>query len=125
MPDPPCLFIDTGWVKVPVQFLALAVVARAGGKRFREICVLAVASEGRTIWIVDAHRDEGKRYIYGREKLRLILAFLRLKQREIFAVALFLQFLHRNKTKRGGVHTEPLTGRGRAVIKDVAEMRIA
>jgi|SRR5215831_13320164 len=82
---------------------------------------------GRTIWIADARRDNGKRFVVraGREKLRLILAFLRLKQREIFAVAFFLQFLHRNKTKRGGVHTEPLTGRGRAVIEDVAEMRIA
>jgi hypothetical protein len=26
-------------------------------------CVSAVHSEGRTIWIVDAHRDDGKRFI--------------------------------------------------------------
>src|SRR5262245_7438151 len=90
-------------------------------------CVLAIDSRGRTIFIADAHRNDGKRFVVrcGREKLRLILAFLRLKEREIFAVALFPQFLHRNKAKRGGVHTEPLTGRGRAVIKDVAEMGIA
>src|SRR5215510_12402491 len=90
-------------------------------------CVSAVDSDGGTIWIVDAHRGDGKRFVVraGREKLRLILTFLRLKQREIFAVALCLQFLHWNKKKRGGVHTEPLTGWGRAVIEDVAEMRIA
>ena len=40
--------------------------------------VSAIDSEGRTIWIADAHRDDGKRYVVcaGREKLRLILAFL-------------------------------------------------
>ncbi len=26
-------------------------------------CVLAVDSEGRTIWIVDAHRDDGRRFV--------------------------------------------------------------
>ncbi len=26
-------------------------------------CVLAINSEGRTIWIVDAHRDDGRRFI--------------------------------------------------------------
>jgi hypothetical protein len=26
-------------------------------------CVSAVDSDGRTIWIVDAHRDNGKRFI--------------------------------------------------------------
>jgi hypothetical protein len=26
-------------------------------------CVSAVDSEGRTIWIVDAHRDNGKRFV--------------------------------------------------------------
>jgi hypothetical protein len=26
-------------------------------------CVLAVDSNGRTIWIADAHRDDGKRYV--------------------------------------------------------------
>ena len=26
-------------------------------------CVSAVDVEGRTIWIVDAHRDDGKRYV--------------------------------------------------------------
>jgi hypothetical protein len=26
-------------------------------------CVSALDCEGRTIWIVDAHRDDGKRYV--------------------------------------------------------------
>jgi hypothetical protein len=26
-------------------------------------CVLAIDSNGRTIWIADAHRDDGKRFI--------------------------------------------------------------
>jgi hypothetical protein len=26
-------------------------------------CVSAIDSQGRTIWIVDAHRDEGRRFI--------------------------------------------------------------
>jgi hypothetical protein len=26
-------------------------------------CVSAIDREGRTIWIADAHRDDGKRYI--------------------------------------------------------------
>jgi hypothetical protein len=31
-------------------------------------CVSAVDSNGRTIWIADAHRDDGKRFVVGREK---------------------------------------------------------
>jgi len=27
------------------------------------VCVSAVDSEGRTIWIVDAHRRDGRRYV--------------------------------------------------------------
>jgi len=26
-------------------------------------CVSAIDSQGRTIWIVDAHRDDGKRFV--------------------------------------------------------------
>jgi hypothetical protein len=40
--------------------------------------VLAVDSDGRTIWIADAHRDNGKRFIVtADEKLR---AFLELQR---------------------------------------------
>jgi hypothetical protein len=41
-------------------------------------CVSAVDSEGRTIWIADAHRDNGKRFVVqAEEKLR---AFLELQR---------------------------------------------
>ena len=40
------LIHDTGWVKVPVQFLALAVVARGGGKRCCAIYISAVDASG-------------------------------------------------------------------------------
>jgi hypothetical protein len=37
-------------------------------------CVSAVDSEGRTIWIVDAHRDDGRRFIvHSDEKLTAFL----------------------------------------------------
>jgi hypothetical protein len=36
--------------------------------------VSAVDSRGRTIWIVDAHRDDGKRFVvHAEEKLRAVL----------------------------------------------------
>jgi|SRR5882724_2156007 len=31
-------------------------------------CVSAIESNARTIWIVDAHRGDGKRFVAGREK---------------------------------------------------------
>ena len=37
-------------------------------------CVSAVDSQGRTIWIVDAHRDDGRRFIVG-----MLTAFLELQ----------------------------------------------
>jgi hypothetical protein len=41
-------------------------------------CVSALDSNGRTIWIVDAHRDDGKRFIvHADEKLS---AFLELER---------------------------------------------
>ena len=43
--------------------------------------------------------------------LLLLLLLRRLKQRQIFAVAFFLQFFRRNKAQRGRVHAETLTGR--------------
>jgi hypothetical protein len=37
-------------------------------------CVSAVDSEGRTIWIADAHRDDGKRFVvHADEKLTVFL----------------------------------------------------
>jgi hypothetical protein len=36
-------------------------------------CVTALNSEGRTIWITDAHRDDGKRFVVRAEKLTAFL----------------------------------------------------
>jgi hypothetical protein len=40
-------------------------------------CVSAIDSHGRTIWIVDAHRDDGKRYVVRADEL--LTAFLELE----------------------------------------------
>jgi len=41
-------------------------------------CVSAVDSEGRTLWIVDAHRDTGKRYVVRSDEM--LPAFLELER---------------------------------------------
>jgi hypothetical protein len=52
-------------------------------------CVSAIDREGRTIWIADTHRDDGKRFIVHADEL--LTAFLE-PQREVhkFAVSLML-----------------------------------
>ena len=40
-------------------------------------CVSALDSRGRTIWIADAHRDDGKRYVVQAEEK--LTAFLELE----------------------------------------------
>jgi hypothetical protein len=40
-------------------------------------CVSALDREGRTIWIVDAHRDDGKRYVVRADEI--LTAFLELE----------------------------------------------
>ena len=43
-------------------------------------CVSAVDSNGRTIWIADAHRDDGKRFVvHAEEKLTAFLLRLNLR----------------------------------------------
>jgi hypothetical protein len=41
-------------------------------------CVSAIDSEGRTLWIVDAHRDDGKRFVVRSEEK--LTAFLELER---------------------------------------------
>jgi hypothetical protein len=41
-------------------------------------CVTAVNREGRTIWIVDAHRDDGKRFVVRSDER--LAAFLELER---------------------------------------------
>ena len=51
-------------------------------------CVSAVDSEGRTIWIVDAHRGDGRRFIaHADEKLS---AFVEL-ERQVLSVMFYLE----------------------------------
>jgi hypothetical protein len=42
-------------------------------------CVSAIDSEGRTIWIVDAHRDDGKRFVVRTDEI--LSTFLELSNR--------------------------------------------
>ena len=41
-------------------------------------CVSAIDSEGRTIWIVDARRDDGKRFVVRSDEM--LTAFLELER---------------------------------------------
>ncbi len=52
-------------------------------------CVSAIDSNGRTIWIVDAHRDDGKRFVVRADEL--LTAFMELEKAiHEFAVSLML-----------------------------------
>ena len=49
---------------------------------------LLIDSNGRTIWIVDAHRDDGKRFIVRADEL--LTAFVEL-EREVLTVTFYLE----------------------------------
>ena len=58
--------------------------------------------------------------------LRLITMRFRLwKKRQIFAVTLFLQFRHRDKTQRSRIDAVSFTGRRGAILENMTKMRIA
>ena len=48
----------------------------------------AVDSKGRTIWITDAHRDHGRRFIVRADEI--LSAFVEL-EREVLAVTFYLE----------------------------------
>jgi hypothetical protein len=50
--------------------------------------VAAVDREGRTIWIVDAHRDDGRRFIVRADEI--LGAFVEL-EREVLTVTFYLE----------------------------------
>ena len=55
-------------------------------------CVSAIDSRGRTIWIVDAHRGDGRRFIvHADEKLS---AFVELK-RQVLTLTFYLESIRR------------------------------
>jgi hypothetical protein len=59
--------------------------------------ISAVDSQGRTIWIVDAHRDDGKRFIvHADEKLS---AFVEL-ERQALTLTFYLESIHADSWRR-------------------------
>lgn len=50
--------------------------------------VSAIDSQGRTIWIVDAHRDDGRRFIVRADEI--LTAFVEL-EREVLTVTFYLE----------------------------------
>ena len=53
--------------------------------------VSAIDSKGRTIWIVDAHRDDGKRFIIHSDEI--LTAFVEL-ERQARTVKFYLESIH-------------------------------
>ena len=62
-------------------------------------CVSAVDSEGRTIWIVDAHRDDGKRFVMQADEK--LTAFLELESAIRAAASASPQQTERNRHALG------------------------
>jgi hypothetical protein len=54
-------------------------------------CVSALDSEGRTIWIVDAQRGDGKRFVVPADEK--MSAFLEL-ERQVLTVTFYLESIH-------------------------------
>ena len=50
--------------------------------------VSAIDSEGRTIWIVDAHRDDGRRFVVHSDEI--LTAFVEL-ERQVLTVTFYLE----------------------------------
>jgi hypothetical protein len=53
--------------------------------------VSAIDSQGRTIWIVDAHRDDGRRFVVRSDDK--LSAFVEL-EREVLTVTFYLESIH-------------------------------
>jgi hypothetical protein len=54
-------------------------------------CVSAIDSNGRTIWIADAHRDDGNRFIVRADEK--LTAFVEL-ERDVLTVTFYLESIH-------------------------------
>jgi len=65
-------------------------LSEAGWSRGR---VSAIDSEGRTIWIADAHRDDGRRFIVNADEK--LSAFLEL-ERQVLTVTCYLESVNAN-----------------------------
>ena len=53
--------------------------------------VSAIDSQGRTIWIVDAHRGDGRRFVVRSDEI--LSAFVEL-EREVLTVTFYLESIH-------------------------------
>ena len=54
-------------------------------------CVSGLDSDGQTIWIVDAHRDDGRRFIVNADEK--LSAFVEL-ERQVLTVTFYLESTH-------------------------------
>jgi len=59
--------------------------------------VSALDLEGRTIWIVDAHRDDGRRFVVRSDQI--LSAFVEL-EREVLTVTFYLESIHADSCQR-------------------------
>jgi hypothetical protein len=65
------------WFQPPNKFRREAIAAKLSKAGWSLGWVSAVDSKGRTIWIVDAHRDDGKRFVVRADEK--LAAFLELE----------------------------------------------
>ena len=57
-------------------------------------CVSAIDSNGRTIWIADAHRDDGKRFVvHADEKLTAFLELEAAMRGSVFVLTSWRRFI--------------------------------
>ena len=54
-------------------------------------CVSAIDSNGRTIWIADAHRGDGKRFVVRSDEI--LTAFVEL-ERQVLTITFYLESVH-------------------------------
>ena len=81
--------------------------------------VSAIDSQGRTIWIVDAHRDDGRRFIVRAEEL--LTAFVEL-ERQVLTVTFYLESLDANDCKlKSGEQSPPHGGGVAAPVRKCRE----
>jgi hypothetical protein len=59
--------------------------------RCRKSHLILIDSNGRTIWIADAHRDDGKRFVVRADEM--LTAFVEL-ERQVLTVTFYLESIH-------------------------------
>jgi hypothetical protein len=70
------------------------IIHRLAIKSSRRGCVSAIDSNGRTIWIADAHRDNGKRFVvHAEEKLTAFVELESAIRGSAFALTSWRRFI--------------------------------